>query len=40
VILYRENKRRDTLGTDEAERNRLGFKDLTDKQNIYFRYAL
>jgi hypothetical protein len=40
VLLYRENKRRDALGMDDGERNRLAFKDLTDKENVYFRYAL
>lgn len=39
-ILHRENKKRDALGLDESERNRLAFKDLTDKENSYFRYVL
>jgi hypothetical protein len=39
-ILHRENKRRDALDLDESERDRLAFKDLTDKQNSYFRYVL
>ncbi|KZF24816.1 MFS general substrate transporter [Xylona heveae TC161] len=38
VLLSRENKRRDLLGLDENERGKLGFKDLTDKENLYFRY--
>ncbi|KAI3530388.1 allantoate permease [Colletotrichum filicis] len=40
VILYRENRRRDALGLDESERDRLAFKDLTDKENEHFRYVL
>lgn len=39
-ILHRENKKRETLGLDESERDRLAFKDLTDKENSYFRYVL
>ncbi|KAL2286776.1 hypothetical protein FJTKL_06342 [Diaporthe vaccinii] len=38
--LHRENKKRDALGLDESERDRLAFKDLTDKENSYFRYVL
>lgn len=40
VILWRENRRRDNLELDETERDRLAFKDLTDKENPYFRYVL
>lgn len=40
VTLRRENKRRDGLGLDEVARDRLAFKDLTDKENPYFRYVL
>ena len=40
LVLYRENKKRETLELDETERSKLAFKDLTDKQNKYFRYAL
>lgn len=40
VVLWRENKRRDALPVDEAERDRLAFEDLTDKENPYFRYVL
>lgn len=40
VVLWRENKRRDRLGLDETEKDRMGFKDLTDKQNLHFRYVL
>ena len=39
-VLYRENKRRESLRVDEEERDGLAFKDLTDKQNRYFRYVL
>ncbi|CAK7207751.1 hypothetical protein SEUCBS139899_010564 [Sporothrix eucalyptigena] len=39
-VLHRENKKREALDMDEAERSKLSFKDLTDKQNKYFRYAL
>ncbi|ETS74130.1 hypothetical protein PFICI_13996 [Pestalotiopsis fici W106-1] len=39
VLLYRENKRRDQLSLDENERNRNAFKDLTDKENLHFRYV-
>ncbi|KAJ5893244.1 MFS general substrate transporter [Penicillium taxi] len=37
-LLARENKRRDALNLDENERERLGFQDLTDKENFHFRY--
>ncbi|KAI1157993.1 putative MFS transporter [Nemania serpens] len=40
VILFRENRRREQLGLDERERDRMAFKDLTDKENPYFRYVL
>ncbi|OAA58492.1 Major facilitator superfamily domain, general substrate transporter [Niveomyces insectorum RCEF 264] len=40
VLLRRENQRRSRLDSDPHERDRLAFKDLTDKQNKYFRYAL
>ncbi|KAI0864846.1 putative MFS transporter [Xylaria cubensis] len=40
VILRRENRRREQLGLDERERGRVAFKDLTDKENPYFRYVL
>ncbi|PLB48599.1 MFS general substrate transporter [Aspergillus steynii IBT 23096] len=39
VLLSRENRRRNTLGLDEIERDRLAFKDLTDKENLHFRYV-
>jgi hypothetical protein len=40
VVLKRENKRRDALVGNEDERDRLAFRDLTDKENVYFRYVL
>lgn len=40
VLLWREYKKRDDLGLDESERDRTGFKDLTDKQSLHFRYVL
>ncbi|KAF4544371.1 MFS transporter [Lasiodiplodia theobromae] len=40
VLLYRENKRRNELDLDKREGDRLAFKDLTDKENLHFRYAL
>jgi hypothetical protein len=40
VVLLRENRKRDGLAVDEKERDRLGFMDLTDKENRYFRYVL
>jgi hypothetical protein len=40
MVLSRENKRRDANPIDEAERDKLAFMDLTDKENPYFRYVL
>lgn len=40
TVLRRENKRREELQLDEGERDRLAFRDLTDKENPYFRYVL
>lgn len=40
ITLRRENKRRDGLELDEGTGDRLAFKDLTDKENPYFRYVL
>jgi hypothetical protein len=39
VILKRENARRDALVLDEKEGEKYAFEDLTDKQNLWFRYA-
>ncbi|CAI4220082.1 unnamed protein product [Parascedosporium putredinis] len=39
-VLWRENKKREaTVPEDEAERAKLAFMDLTDKENPYFRYV-
>lgn len=40
VVLWRENKRRDALNLDASEGDRVAFKDLTDKENVHFRYVL
>ena len=39
-VLRTENKRRDALELNDEDRDRLAFKDLTDKENPYFRYVL
>lgn len=39
-LLWRENKRRAALNLDKAEAERLGFHDLTDRQNLHFVYKL
>jgi hypothetical protein len=39
-VLQRENKKRDSIPINEAERDKLAFMDLTDKENPYFRYVL
>ncbi|KAK5940524.1 hypothetical protein PMZ80_006940 [Knufia obscura] len=43
ALLYfmfkRENSRRDALNLDREEGDKIAFDDLTDKQNLYFRYA-
>lgn len=41
VYLWRENKRRDALGhISEEQRDDLAFRDLTDGENMAFRYVL
>ncbi|KAL1801090.1 hypothetical protein ACET3X_001432 [Alternaria dauci] len=40
AVLARENKKRDALPVDEEERDKIAFMDLTDKENMYFRYVL
>lgn len=40
VLLSTENKKRDRLPQDEIERDAFAFRDLTDKENPYFRYVL
>jgi hypothetical protein len=39
-VLARENRRRATLELNHVERDKLAFQDLTDKENIYFKYML
>ncbi|KAK4990528.1 hypothetical protein LTR66_006781 [Elasticomyces elasticus] len=39
-VLRRENSRRSALQSSEEERDRLAFRDLTDKENVYFKYVL
>lgn len=39
-LLRRENKMRAQLPEDQEERDRLASKDLTDKENKYFRYVM
>ncbi|KAL5114347.1 hypothetical protein ACEQ8H_007784 [Pleosporales sp. CAS-2024a] len=39
-VLRRENRKRDALPGDEAERDKVAFMDLTDGENAYFRYVL
>ncbi|KAL6827625.1 major facilitator superfamily domain-containing protein [Trichoderma camerunense] len=38
-VLRAENKKKMALPEDEAERAKLAFQDLTDKENPYFRYV-
>lgn len=40
LVLARENRRRAAQELDETERDKLAFQDLTDKENVYFRYVL
>lgn len=39
-VLWRENRRRDALDLDVVEGDKLAFKDLTDGENLHFRYML
>ncbi|KAI0144538.1 major facilitator superfamily domain-containing protein [Xylariaceae sp. FL1272] len=39
LMLRHENKKRNHLGLDQRQADRLAFKDLTDKENPYFRYV-
>jgi hypothetical protein len=39
VLLRRENQRRDRLHLEEKEAERVAFDDLTDKENLHFRYV-
>ncbi|EHY53693.1 hypothetical protein HRR80_002293 [Exophiala dermatitidis] len=38
-LLRSENQKRDKLSLDEKEAERVAFDDLTDKENLYFRYV-
>lgn len=40
VVLRRENRRREKLDLELHDGTTLAFKDLTDKENLHFRYAL
>jgi MFS family permease len=40
IVLWRENKKRDSREADEVEKDRMAFMDLTDGENPYFRYVL
>ncbi|KAI1103739.1 MFS general substrate transporter [Jackrogersella minutella] len=41
IVLRRENRKRESgVIEDEAERAKLAFQDLTDKENPYFRYVM
>jgi hypothetical protein len=39
-VLRRENATRDAHPVNEEERDKMAFMDLTDKENVYFRYVL
>jgi len=39
-VLWRENRRRDAMDLDVVEGDKLAFKDLTDGENMHFRYML
>jgi MFS family permease len=39
-VMWRENKRRDGLNLNVEDADRLAFRDLTDKENLHFRYVL
>ncbi|TPX14705.1 uncharacterized protein E0L32_005100 [Thyridium curvatum] len=39
-VLRRENAKKEALEVDEAEKDKLAFQDLTDKENPYFRYVM
>ena len=39
IMLMRENGRRDRLNLEEKEAERVAFDDLTDGENMYFRYV-
>ncbi|KAK5208725.1 hypothetical protein LTR99_001243 [Exophiala xenobiotica] len=39
VLLMNENRRRNRLNLEEKEAERVAFDDLTDKENLHFRYV-
>lgn len=39
ILLRAENRRRDKLQLDEKEAERVAFDDMTDKENLHFRYV-
>ena len=39
TLLRRENARREGLNLEEKEAERVAFDDLTDKENLHFRYV-
>jgi hypothetical protein len=40
-VLWRENKRRAALqGLNDEDRDKGAFRDLTDRENVYFTYQL
>lgn len=40
VVLRKENKKRERSGLDEQDAGANAFSDLTDKENLHFRYVL
>lgn len=39
-VLWSANKKKERIEYNEAEKDKLAFQDLTDKENPYFRYVL
>ena len=39
ALLRAENRRRDRLHLEGKEAERVAFDDLTDRENLYFRYV-
>ncbi|OJJ43167.1 hypothetical protein ASPZODRAFT_1230514 [Penicilliopsis zonata CBS 506.65] len=40
IHLRRENRRRDAMDLDESLRDKIAFDDLTDGENLFFRYVM
>lgn len=40
VVLKLENRRRERLELDESLRDKMAFADMTDGENMFFRYVL